>query len=195
MRELVAAAGGRLRAFAAGACLPGFVGACVSAQAVAAGLGALPDELAEAGGVLFVHPGPPETPQEGTPRWWAPLVDYTTQMQAAYFCWLAEGAERQADLDVVFAILAGGAPFQLERLRARGDEGAVAPPRVYLETSSYGSRALRLCLDACGSERIVFGSDVPVVDATVTLQAVADAGEDLLARVRSENPARLLQSS
>jgi hypothetical protein len=191
MRELLAASSGRLRAFAAGACLEGFSGACVSAQAVLAGLGSLPDELGRAGGVLFVHPGPPEQPQADAPQWWSALVDYTTQMQAAYFAWLAEGAGRHPDLDVVFAILAGGAPFQLERLRARGSEEAAAHPGVYLETSSYGSRALRLCLEAFGTERIVFGSDVPVVDAAVTLQALAALGDDVLDRVRSENPARL----
>ena len=192
MRELVAASSGRLRAFAAGAYVEGFVGACVSAEAVVAGLGGLPDELTRTGGVLFVHPGPPEPPQAGAPQWWAPLVDYTTQMQAAYFAWLAQGGGRHPGLNVVFAMLAGGAPFQLERLRARGsDEAAAAPPGVYLETSSYGSRAMRLCLEAFGPERIVFGSDVPVVDAAVTLQAVAAVGDELFARIRSENPARL----
>jgi 6-methylsalicylate decarboxylase len=191
MRELLAAAGGRLQAFAAGTCLEGFAGACVSAQAVVAGLGGLPDELARAGGVLFVHPGPPKPPQAGAPPWWAPLVDYTAQMQAAYFAWLVEGADRHSDLDVVFAILAGGAPFQLERLRARGVEDVSAYPRIYLETSSYGPRALRLCLEAFGPEQIVFGSDVPVVNAAVTLQAVGAVGDDLLTRARSQNPARI----
>ena len=191
MRELVVASGGRLRALAAGTCVEGFAGACVSAEAVVAGLGGLPGELARTGGVLFVHPGPPERPRAGAPQWWAPLVDYTAQMQAAYFAWLAEGAGRHPGLDVVFAMLAGGAPFQLERLRARGAEETAVHPGVYLETSSYGSSALRLCLEACGRERIVFGSDVPVVDAAVTLSALAAVGDDVLALVRSENPARL----
>jgi 6-methylsalicylate decarboxylase len=191
MREVLAASGGRLRAFAAGTCLEGFAGACVSAQAVVPGLGSLPDELAGARGVLFVHPGPPQPPQAGTPPWWAPVVDYTAQMQAAYFAWLSRDAERHPDLNVVFAILAGGAPFQLERLRVRGSGEAADHAGVHLETSSYGPSALRLCIDAFGPERIVFGSDVPVVDATLTVQAVQAVGEDLLDRVRSENPARL----
>ncbi|MGH3010470.1 MAG: amidohydrolase family protein [Gaiellaceae bacterium] len=193
MRELVSATGGRLRAFAAAACLEGFAGACVSAGAVVAGLGELPDELARAGQVLFVHPGPPGPPPRGAPPTWAPVVDYTAQMQAAYFAWLAEGVERPSGLDVIFAILAGGAPFQLERLRARGVEDVAPDPRIYLETSSYGPRALRLCLESFGAEQIVFGSDVPVLDAAVTLQAVADVGDDLLARARTANPARIFR--
>jgi hypothetical protein len=192
MLEFLGASGGRLRAFAAGDCLEGFAGACVSAQAVVAGLGSLPDELVQAEGVLFVHPGPPEPPAADAPHWWTPVVDYTAQMQAAFFAWFADGAQRHPDLDVVFAMLAGGAPFQLERLRARGSqEAAAARPGVSLETSSYGSRAMRLCLDAFGPERIVFGSDVPVVDAAVTLEAVAALGDELFSRIRSENPARL----
>jgi predicted TIM-barrel fold metal-dependent hydrolase len=157
-----------------------------------AGLGRLPDELTRTGGVLFVHPGPPEPPAANAPQWWTPVVDYTAQMQAAFFAWFADGAQRHPGLDVVFAMLAGGAPFQLERLRARGSqEAAAARPGVHLETSSYGSRAMRLCLDAFGPERIVFGSDVPVVDAAVTLEAVAALGDELFSRIRSENPARL----
>ena len=141
--------------------------------------------------MLFVHPGPPEPPQAGSPPWWTLLLDYTAQMQAAYFAWLAREAERHSDLDVIFAILAGGAPFQLERLHARSVEDVPSSRRVYLETSSYGVHALRLCLEASGPEQIVFGSDVPVIDADVTLQSVAAVGDDLLTRARSANPARI----
>ena len=40
-----------------------------------------------------------------------------------------EEAERHSDLDVIFAILAGGAPFQLERLRARERRGRALVPQ------------------------------------------------------------------
>jgi predicted TIM-barrel fold metal-dependent hydrolase len=191
IREVVAAAGGRLRALSSGACLEGFAGACVSAQALVGGLGDLPAELARAGQVLFVHPGPPGQPPASSPPWWAPVVDYTAQMQAAYLSWLAGGAEHHPDLDVIFAVLAGGAPIQLERLRSRGGAGPAAHARVHLDTASYGPRALRLCADALGADRLVFGSDVPVLQAAPTLQALADLGDAVLSSARSESPSRL----
>jgi 6-methylsalicylate decarboxylase len=191
IRDLVAAAGGRLRALASGVCLEGFAGACVSAQALVGGLGDLPAELARAGQVLFVHPGPPGSPPASAPHWWTAVVDYTAQMQAAYLSWVAGGA-RHPELDVVFAVLAGGAPIQLERLRSRG--GAAAPAagaRVHLDTASYGPRALRFCADALGADRLVFGSDVPVLPAAPTLQALAALGDAAVSSARSESPSRL----
>jgi predicted TIM-barrel fold metal-dependent hydrolase len=194
MREVVAAAGGRLRALAAGDWLPGFAGACVSAGALVAGLGELPRELVRADGVLFVHPGPPERPPAGAPAWWASVTDYTAQMQAAYFSWIAGGAARHPDLQVVFAILAGGAPFQLERLGTHGHDVRVAvQPTVHLDTASSGRRALQLCLETLGIEQIVYGSDAPVIDSAPTLRALEGLGETVLAAVCCENPARLFQ--
>jgi 6-methylsalicylate decarboxylase len=192
IREIVAAAGGRLQAFAAGACLEGFAGVCVSSQAVVRGLGALPDELARAGQALFVHPGPPGLPPSDAPAWWTAVVDYPAQMQAAYFAWLERGIERHPDVDVVFAVLAGGGPIQLERLRSRGgDPGRARHPRIHLDTASYGARALGHCVAAVGTSQLVYGSDRPVVDPAATLEALAGLGPDVLATVRTENPGRL----
>ena len=192
MIEVVAAAGGRLRALAAGESLPGFAGACVSAGALVAGLGDLPRELARAHGVLFVHPGPPEIPPAGAPTWWASVTDYTAQMQAAYFSWISGGAERRPGLQVVFAILAGGALFQLERLASRAPDVPTAGlPDVHFDTAGYGRRALELCLGTVGAERIVYGSDVPVVDPAPTLRALEELGAAVLETIACENPARL----
>ena len=192
IEAVVASSTGRVRALAAGVCLDGFAGACVSAGALVAGLGDLPDELGAAGQVLFVHPGPPDAAPGGAPPWWAAVVDYTAQMQAAFFAWLADGAGRYPNLHVVFAMLGGGAPFQLERLSLRGaDATAAAPATVHLDTSSYGRRALGLCLETYGVASLVYGSDIPVVDSTPTLRALAELGEDVLATVCSENPGRL----
>jgi 6-methylsalicylate decarboxylase len=192
IRDAVSEAGGRLRAFAAGTCLDGFAGVCVSAQALVRGLGTLPDELVRAGQVLFVHPGPPGVPPAEAPSWWTAVVDYPAQMQAAYFAWLDDGVERHPDLDVVFAVLAGGAPVQLERLRSRGGDPARANhPRIHLDVASYGTRALELCLAAVGPAQLVYGSDRPVVDAAPTLDALAALGPDVLDTVRRDNPGRL----
>jgi predicted TIM-barrel fold metal-dependent hydrolase len=193
IRDVVAEAGGRLRAFAAGTCLDGFAGVCVSAQALMGGLGSLPGELVRTGQVLFVHPGPPGAPPAGAPLWWTAVVDYPAQMQAAYYAWLDDDVAGHPDLDVVFAVLAGGAPVQLERLRSRGgDPERASHTRTHLDVASYGARALELCLTALGPDRLVYGSDRPVVDAAPTLDALAGLGPDVLDTVRSDNPERLL---
>ena len=84
------------------------------------------------GGFLFVHPvAGGRTP--AAPDWWPALADYTAQMQTAYLAWLARGQERWPDVPVVFAILAGGGPFQLERLAlARRRRPLRAPPERLL---------------------------------------------------------------
>jgi predicted TIM-barrel fold metal-dependent hydrolase len=136
-----------------------------------------------------VHPGP--APPRPAAPWRAAVVDYTAELQAAYYAWLAGGAQRWPELTVLFAILAGGAPFQLERLASRA-QTPPQPATVYLETASYGPRALALCLDALGPEQVVYGSDVPVIDAGPTLAAVRSLGRGIEQALLSENPARLL---
>jgi predicted TIM-barrel fold metal-dependent hydrolase len=189
--ELVTASGGRVRAFAAGACLDGFAGACVSAGRLVKGLGGLPGELERVGQVLFVHPGPAMPPPDAAPAWWTVVVDYTAQMQAAYLAWLAEGAGRHPAVPVVFALLAGGAPLQLERLADRSGDSWPIAPTVYLEGSSYGQRALQLALDVHGRDRLLYGSDVPVADPARSLAALAELDEAVRRSVLVDNPLRL----
>jgi 6-methylsalicylate decarboxylase len=183
--ELVAAAGGRLAAFACGERREGFVGACVSARRLVSGIDELAEELVGAGQALFVHPGYPSAGPEDAPAWWAAAVDYTGQMQAAYAAWLARG---RSELPVLFSILAGGGPFQLERLRERGGEIAAAA-NVYFDTASYGKLALGLVAEACGATQLVHGSDVPVMNPGPTLAALSEL--DLLDAAASDNPGRL----
>lgn len=139
-----------------------------------------------------MHPGPPSAPPSGAPSWWTAVVDYTAQMQAAYWAWAATGAGRYAGLPVIFAFLAGGAPFQLERLAARGgDASGTLGANVYLESSSYGRRALDLALKTHGANRLLFGSDVPVLDPGPGLRALAVLGEAPAAAMLNGNPTRL----
>ena len=192
--DVVAAAGGRVVALANGVALDGFAGACVAAEALADlnALSPLLDDLERRGGLLFVHPGPPSLIDD-RPAWWDAVVDYTAQMQAAWAAWLAAGAHRWPDLNVVFAILAGGAPIQLERLASRGVETrTVLHPNVYLETSSYGARALELALSMYGVGQLVYGSDLPVIDPLPTREAVEGFGENVAKALLEENPMRLL---
>jgi hypothetical protein len=191
MFEIAADSGERLRPLAYGECKDGFAGACVSAAALVEGVEPLLGELEAAGQMLFVHPGPPATLPADTPAWWPALAEYTAQMQAAYLAWLARDAASHPRLPVVFAILAGGAPIQLERFGSRNIE---VPPHlnVYFDIASYGQRALELCLASEGAGRLVFGSDAPVLDPGPGLQALAEFGDAVVESVCSENPARLL---
>ncbi len=195
-RALVDLADGRLAALAVGKRLDGFAGVSVAGRAVADGgeaLAPLLGELERRGGFLFVHPGPGR-PAQGRPAWWAPVVEYTAEMQAAYAAWLAHGADAHPRLNVVFAILAGGGPFQLERLRSRGVEvRSSLHPSVFFDTASYGRRALELCLATYGVRQLVYGSDTPVIDPHPTLHALGDFGDAVRNAVCRENPSLLLE--
>jgi predicted TIM-barrel fold metal-dependent hydrolase len=193
--ELVAAARGRLRALACGSARDGFAGACVAASDLLdlRALAPVLDELEREGSLLFVHPGPASVPP-GAPRWWPAVVDYTAQMQAAYAAWFVHGSATWRSLRVVFAILAGGAPFQLERLASRGvDTRGVLDANVYFDVASYGHRALELTLSTYGVGQLVYGSDAPVIDPSRTMRAIRGFGEAVSDAVCRSNPARILR--
>ena len=193
MLELASASGGRIVPLAASRPRDGFVGVSVGADtfddldALAPVLDAL-----RSSGFLFVHPVAGR-PVPGAPVWWPALVAYTAQMQRAYFAWLAGGQSRWPDVNIVFAILAGGAPIQLERLASRGvDVRTVLYSNLYFDTSSYGRRALEVCVETFGVEQLVHGSDAPVIDPSVTLRAIREFGESVEKLVTWGNPHRLL---
>ena len=191
--SLAAEASGRIVPLAAGGPREGFAGTTVPAPALLDLDAAAPllDELERQEKLAFVHPTLREAPAPAA--WWAEVVDYTSQMQEAYAIWLAEGAARWPELRIVFAILAGGGPFQLERLRSRGvDTRDALHPNVYFETASYGRRAIELCLSTFGIGNLVYGSDVPVIDSVFTLDAVRGFGDAVADALCRENPARLL---
>jgi len=143
---------------------------------------------------LFVHPGPVAPTGEAGPRpplpvWWPALTDYVAQMQAAWFAFLHGGRQAHPQLRMLFAMLAGGAPLQLERYAARGGTAPAEPdPLVFYDTSSYGTQMLGAVADTVGVAQLVYGSDRPVVDAAPPL------GPELAGLLRSTNPARLLTS-
>jgi predicted TIM-barrel fold metal-dependent hydrolase len=177
--EVAATSGGRIRPLAAGDERDGFAGTCISAPRVVA------EGLAGRTKPVFVHPGYAHARPGGLPAWWTPVVDYTAQMQAAFAAVLAGGAP---DVPVIFAILAGGGPVQLERLRQRGDASGL-PENLYFDTASYGRHALDLVVGACGVDRLVYGSDTPVMDSKATRQAIGDWFD----RFAEENPGRIFE--
>ena len=154
-------------------------------------VGPLLERLELHGAPLFVHPGPVRPPRadaELLPPWWPALTDYVAQMHAAWLAFLHAGRSAHPRLRVVFALLAGGAPLQLERLATRGGPaGAVLDPLTFYDTSSYGRRALRAMVEVVGAGQLVYGSDRPVVDPSVPSADTA-LGHALL----QVNPHRLL---
>ena len=114
-------------------------------------------------------------------------------MQAVYVKWLTEGVDRWPRLKVVFAILAGGGPIQLERLRSRGVSlRSLLHENVFFETSSYGRHALELCLATFGVGNLLLGTDAPVIDPSPTMDAVRLFGDAVADAICEQNPTRLL---
>jgi 6-methylsalicylate decarboxylase len=175
----------------------GFVGLQLPATAVADEPGyrwcsPLLDVLAERDLPLFIHPGPAAGANAAGTAWWAALVPYVQQLHAAWFAFRAYGRPAYPRLRVCFTALAGLGPLHGERLAARGGADPLArgavDPRMFVETSSYGNRAVDSVLRVLGVDTLVFGSDRPYA------QPHPDFGLGEAARhaIRATNPARLL---
>ena len=174
----------------------GFVGLQLPATALldAAGferVGPLLQVLETAAKPLLVHPGPvarsPSPGPSATPPWWPALVPYVQQMHAAWFAFRAYGRPRHPSLRVCFAMLAGLAPLHGERFAARAGERNPVDPGVFLDISSYGTRAVDATIRAAGIDALVNGSDRPYAPPP-RLQLGAAA----LHALRSTNPKRLV---
>ncbi len=83
-------------------------------------------------------------PVRRTPAgWWAPVVGYVAQLQAAWWGWQACGGRASfPTLRVLFAAGAGLAPVQHERQVARGGASPTIDRDVFVDSSSYGPQAL-----------------------------------------------------
>jgi 6-methylsalicylate decarboxylase len=163
--------------------------------------GPLLDVLEEAGLPLLVHPGPAapgggpveddHLPAVGgagdEPPWWPAIVTYVQQMHAAWFAFRAYGRPRHPRLRVCFAMLAGLAPLHSERVAARAGDRSVVDADVFLDVSSYGTRAVDATVRVLGIDALVNGSDRPYADP-VSL----DLGPAALHAIRSANAMRLL---
>ncbi|MCW2963707.1 MAG: amidohydrolase 2 [Actinomycetia bacterium] len=193
-QQLAAQSGGRLLPLAYREARTGFLGAIVAATDLLDldVVTPLLDRLQAQRQLLFVHPGRASPSSSG---WWASGVEYTAQMQSAYATWVASGVARWPELRVVFALLAGGAPFQIERLVRRGlDPRAPFAPNMWFDTSSYGARALELTLQTFGASRLVFGSDAPVDPVDEALRTLRPFGDALEVELLVSNPLTLLNS-
>lgn len=118
------------------------------------------DVLERRGQPLFVHPGP-ATAQPGAPAWWPALVSYAQQMHAAWYAFRVFGRPAHPRLRICFAMLAGLAPLHGERFAARAAERSPVDPNTFVETSSYGARAVDATVRELGIDVLVHGSDRP----------------------------------
>jgi predicted TIM-barrel fold metal-dependent hydrolase len=116
------------------------------------------------------------------------MTSYVAQMNAAWHAFVAFGRPEHPRLRVVFALLAGGAPFHLERLAARGGPAERAhDPLLFYDTSSYGPRAIDTAARFVGVDQLVHGSDRPLAEPP------AWSDDDAFAHaLRVRNPERLL---
>jgi predicted TIM-barrel fold metal-dependent hydrolase len=175
----------------------GFVGLQLPATALldAAGydwVAPLLEVLEAADRPLLIHPGPASgtgsgTVADGAPAWWPAIVPYVQQMHAAWFAFRAHGRPSHPDLRVCFAIMGGLAPLHGERFAARAGGRNPVDPGVFLEVSSYGTRAVDATIRVLGIDALVNGSDRPYADP-VRL----DLGTAAVHAVCSANPQRLL---
>jgi 6-methylsalicylate decarboxylase len=143
--------------------------------------------LAEAARPLFIHPGPAGTSPTARPAWWPAVVSYVQQMHAAWFAFRAVGRRHHPDLDVCFAMLAGLAPLHGERFAARAGERTVTDRNIFLEISSYGTKAIDATVRVLGIDGLVNGSDRPYARPVSP-----DLGDAALHALRTANPLRLL---
>ena len=166
----------------------GAAGLCLPAEALAGPralrrVAPLLERLAARDAPLLVHPGAAADP--GAPAWWPAMTSYVAAMQAAWLAWAEWGRPAHRELKVVWAMLAGGAPLHVERLAARGGPAAaVHDERSWFDVSSYGPKAVDAMLRVVGVDRLVHGSDRPVVDPP----SLAALGPAFRHAVTSANP-------
>ncbi|WP_200919042.1 amidohydrolase [Nocardioides sp. Leaf285] len=171
----------------------GFVGVQLPATSLGTpqGWDRLDDVLAVAAAAdrpVLVHPGPVAASPADAPGWWAPVVDYTAQLHAAWWAWHAAAVRaRHPGLRVVLVAAAGLAPLHHERHAARGGDPAPVDPDLFVDTSSYGPRALDAVVRALGVDTLVLGSDRPYAEPLAHL-----LGDAATHAVRVVNPRRLL---
>ena len=136
-----------------------------------------------------MHPGAGGT-APGAPSWWPALTGYVGQMHVAWHAWVAAGRRSHPRLRVLWAMLAGGAPLHGERLAARGGPaGAARDDLSRYDTSSYGREMLTAMACVVGVERLVHGSDRPVVAPPA---APGPLGEAVWTSMTVDAPAELL---
>ena len=139
-------------------------------------IGPVLERIQDLGAPLFVHPGGfvARQPSLSDPLWWTALTSYVSDMQAAWLTFVTHGRRELPRLRILFAMLAGGAPLQAERLGARGGPAIdLHDPLTFYDTSSYGPMVIEAMAAWLGPDRLVYGSDRPVIEPVHSGREVA----------------------
>jgi len=176
----------------AGMILPGDAFASVASAQFMKPLFELAQEI---GGLIFVHPGPlpldqhnghidaPTSHGDNVVHRRATVDIQNRLTDIMITLALADFLDDFIDVPVQIANLGGSLPFIIERMdhvySLRHPElplpsSSLKP--VYVDTASMGPRALALAVDLYGADRVLFGTDDPVFDASRGLAAVRDSG-------------------
>lgn len=170
--------------------------------------------LFEAGSRLqshfFIHPGPVEPQPEldlrkaGDDNAWQRHIVLATQARLSEVVTtleLTDFLDPFPNVTVQVANLGGTIPFLVERMDAVAQSGAAGEPlpsarlrRCYVDTASFGSRAIETAVACFGAHRVLLGTDCPMFDAEKMIKAVAEARLDDATRelLLSRNAQRLL---
>jgi predicted TIM-barrel fold metal-dependent hydrolase len=113
---------------------------------------------------------------------------------------LSDLLETYPGVTVQVANLGGAIPFLVERMDELARQEARPLPserlhlaRLYVDTASFGPRAIAAAVACFGAERVLFGSDCPIFDAGRAVEAVeaAELEPDDKALVLGGNARRL----
>jgi predicted TIM-barrel fold metal-dependent hydrolase len=144
------------------------------------------------GSHFFIHPGPLAPPPERpvydvqTDQAWQRRIVLETQARLSEVIVtlnLSDYLTPYGGVTVQVANLGGAIPFLVERMDEVSRSGAGDLPstrmrRCYVDTASFGPRAIELAAACFGADRLVLGTDYPVFDTDRALGALAEARLD-----------------
>jgi len=151
------------------------------------------------GAHFFVHPGPIEPLPEvqvrdvrGDDAWQRHIVLETQARLSEVMMTLnfSDYLNPFPSVTVQVANLGGTIPFLLERMDevTRERPGVPLPSmtrsRCYVDTASFGARAIELAVASFGADRVVLGTDCPIFDTARVLKALSNARLDADTRER-----------
>lgn len=147
---------------------------------------------------FFIHPGPLAPVAPGNPRgdredhaWQRRIVLETQAVLSSVMMTmnLTTFLDPYPDVTVQVANLGGTIPFLLERMDEvhRMEVADGQPPsqrmcRCYVDTASFGPRAIELAVAALGADRVMLGTDCPIFDVDRALDAARRANISAAAR-------------
>ena len=193
---------------------PGFAGAILPADAFltrreAEAWAPLLDAANARRAHIFIHPGP--VPAAGA----RPPPDYGDNVNLRHIVLdvqarlsavtvtltLTDFLNAFPDITVQIANLGGSVPMMVERMdhvSSRRTPNAPLPSarmdRIFVDTSSFGPRAIALAAGVFGTDRVLLGTDHPIFDTQRTVEAVRASGlpDDAVAGILGGNGAALL---